>query len=339
MRTFERITSLQVAQRAGVSQSAVSRVFTPGASVSEKTRTKVMRAADDLGYRPNVLARAMITGKSRIIGLVVAYLNNHFYPEAVERLSVALQQKGYHVLVFMASPTIGDVEDVMREIMDYQVDGIILASVSMSSVLARRCQEQGIPVLLFNREQDDTRMSSVTTNNAEGGRAIAAHFAALGRTRIGYVAGMEEATTQRDRERGFIEGLDEAGLRLAAREIGNFEYSGARIAALEMFAGPDRPEAVFVCNDYMAFAVMDVIRSKIRLRIPEDVAVAGFDDTPIAAWPAYDLTSYHQPLDQMVAQTVEVLLRHIEAPDPFPQRVVLDGHLVVRGSTSGEQGA
>lgn len=334
---MERVTSLQVARRAGVSQSAVSRVFTPGASVSEKTREKVMTAAAALGYRPNVLARAMITGKSRIIGLVVAYLDNQFYPEAVERLSVALQQKGYHVLVFMASPTKGDVEDVMREILDYQVEGIVLASVSMSSVLARRCHEHGIPVLLFNREQDDALMSSVTTDNYLGGRAIAAHLAALGHTRIGYVAGLEEASTQRDRERGLMDGLAAAGLPLAAREVGNFEYGTARVAALEMFAGAGRPEAVFVCNDHMAFAVMDVIRFKLGLRIPQEVSVAGFDDTPIAAWPAYDLTSYRQPINRMVAQTVEVLMQRIEDRDAPPRRVVLEGDLIVRGSTAPRQ--
>lgn len=329
----DRITSIQVARRAGVSQSAVSRVFTPGSSVSEATRAKVLSAAEDLGYRPNVLARAMITGRSRIIGLVVAYLENQFYPEVVERLSVALQDEGYHVLVFMSSPTVGDVQDVMRDILDYQVDGIVLASVSMSSVLARRCRDNGIPVVLFNREQDDDSMSSVTASNFEGGRAIAAHFAANGYQRIGYIAGMEEASTQRDREAGFRDGLDEAGLDLAARESGNFVYAEARTAALEMFAGQSRPEAVFVCNDHMAFAAMDVIRSKLGLRIPEDVAVAGFDDVPIAAWPAFDLTSYRQPINRMVARTVQILLRRIENRDAAAERVKVEGELVLRGST------
>ncbi|WP_102107932.1 LacI family DNA-binding transcriptional regulator [Oceaniglobus roseus] len=335
----ERVTSLEVARRAGVSQSAVSRVFTPGASVSKATREKVHRAAEELGYRPNVLARAMITGRSRIIGLVVAYLDNQFYPHAVEALSVALQREGYHVLVFMSAPTVGDVEDVMKEILDYQVDGLVLASVSLSSVLAKRCHESGIPVVLFNREQDDARMCSVTTDNRQGGREIARHLTAQGLRRIGYIAGMEEASTQIDREAGFREGLREAGLTPAAREVGNFEYGGARAAALEMFAGADRPEAVFVCNDHMAFAVMDAIRFKLGLRIPEDVAVAGFDDTPIAAWPAYDLTSYRQPLDRMIAQTVETLLRRIDDRDAAPERVVLDGALIVRRSSRKAEGA
>ncbi|MEY8099237.1 LacI family DNA-binding transcriptional regulator [Falsihalocynthiibacter sp. S25ZX9] len=329
----EKITSLQVALKAGVSQSAVSRVYTPGASVSKATREKVDKAATALGYRPNVLARAMITGKSRIIGLVVAYLENQFYPEVVERLSIALQAEGYHVLVFMAAPTIGDVQDVMKEILDYQVDGIVLASVSMSSELTARCNDHGIPVVLFNRDQDDPLMSSVTTDNRRGGREIAAHFAALGHTKIGYIAGFEGASTQRDRESGFRDGLEEAGLALSFRENGGFKYEMARAAALEMFAGSDRPDAAFVCNDHMAFAVMDALRSKLGLRIPEDVSIAGFDDVPIAAWPAYDLTSYRQPINRMVVQTVETILTRIKDPTAPPQKVQFQGELILRGST------
>jgi NAD(P)-dependent dehydrogenase (short-subunit alcohol dehydrogenase family) len=136
----ENATSIDVARRAGVSQSAVSRVFTPGASASRQTVEKVRKAAAELGYRPNSLARAMVSGRSRIIGLVVAYLQNQFYPEALEKLSAALQSRGYHVLVFLTAHTQGDITDVIEEILDYQVDGIIAASVALSSELAERCQ-------------------------------------------------------------------------------------------------------------------------------------------------------------------------------------------------------
>ena len=330
-----RITSLQVAERAGVSQSAVSRVFTEGASASPATAAKVRRAASELGYRPNAMARAMITGKSRMIGLVVAYLDNQFYPEAVERFSNALQERGYHVLIFMASPTVGDgVQAVMEEILDHQVDGIVLASVSMSSSLSTHCAAHGIPVVLFNREQNDPRMSSVTTDNHTGGRTIAAHFAGLGHRRIGYIAGHEQASTQRDREAGFRAGLADAGLSLAARAVGGFVYADAREAALAMCAGADRPDALFVCNDHMAFAVMDALRYDLGLRVPHDIAVAGFDDVPIAAWPAYDLTTYRQPINRMVARTVDLLMQRIDDPAHGADRTKLTGALIVRRSTT-----
>ena len=333
----EKITSLDVARRAGVSQSAVSRVFTPGASVSKRTIEKVRRAAAELGYRPNVLARSLITGRSRIIGLVVAYLENYFYPEVVERLSVALQEQGYHVLVFMAAPTVGDVESVLQEILDYQVDGIVLASVSMSSVLAEQCQSLGIPVVLFNRDQDDPRLSSVTTDNRAGGRALADLLVSLGHQRIAYIAGFEGASTQRDRELGFREGLAASGLELFARGAGNFQHPLAQEAARRMFDCATPPDAVFVCNDHMAFAVMDVIRFELGLRIPEDVSVVGFDDVPPAAWPAYNLTTFRQRVNRMVAETVTTLIDRIEANSPEPRRVKLDGALVVRKSTRTQE--
>ncbi len=336
---MEKVTSLQVAARAGVSQSAVSRVFTPGASASAKTAERVRQAAAELGYRPNMMARAMITGKSRMIGLVVAYLENQFYPEAVERLSSVLQAEGYHVLMFMASPTVGDgVQQVMEEILDFQVDGIVLASVSMASNLTSRCAEYGIPVVLFNRDQDDARLSSVTTDNYGGGFAVGQHFIELGHKRIGYIAGHEEASTQRDREQGFRDGLATGGLKIDAREVGGFSYTEARAATLEMCAGRDRPEAIFVCNDHMAFAVMDALRFKLELSVPDDISVAGFDDVPIAAWPAYDLTSYRQPINRMVDQTVAILMQRIANPSQDAYRAKLEGALIVRGTTAMAKG-
>jgi DNA-binding LacI/PurR family transcriptional regulator len=329
----EKVTSVDVARRAGVSQSAVSRVFTPGASASKETVEKVRRAAAELGYRPNVLARSLITGRSRIIGLVVAYLENQFYPDAIERLSVALQEKGYHVLIFMAAPTVGNVDRVMQEILDYQVDGIVLASVSMSSTLASECEAFGIPVVLFNRDQDDPRLSSVTTDNRAGGRAVAELLVRLGCERPAYVAGWEDASTQRDREQGFRDGLEAAGCKLYARGVGNFEHALAQEAARRMFDRADPPDAVFVANDHMAFAVMDVLRFELGLKVPGDVAVVGFDDVPLAAWPAYDLTTFRQRVNRMVAETVTTLIDHIDGGATEPRRVAVDGILIERGST------
>lgn len=326
-----KITSAEVAARAGVSQSAVSRVFTPGASASPRTAEKVRQAATELGYRPNVLARAMVSGKSRIIGLVVAYLDNQFYPDVLEKLSTELQAEGYHVLIFMASQTAGNVDTVVQELLDYQVDGIITASVAMGSDLSDRCRAAGVPMVLFNRSQDDPRMSAVTTDNIGGGRKVAEFLIAGGHKKISYIAGWEGASTQRDREAGFLQGLAAAGRSLHSRGAGNFRLEDARQATLDMFA-TDPPDAVFVANDHMAMAVMDTLRFELGLRVPEDVSVVGYDDVSTASWPAYNLTTVRQPANQMVRQTIDILLGKINDISTPAKRVAIDGPLILRGS-------
>lgn len=334
-----KITSTDVARHAGVSQSAVSRVFTPGASVSEKTAQKVRDASAVLGYRPNVLARSLITGRSKIIGLIVAYLDNQFYPDALERLSKVLQAKGYHLLVFIESGTGTEVDKVVDELMDYRVDGIITASVAMSDEIANRCGDAGIPIVLFNRGQDDVRLSSVTSANITGGRRIAEFLVAGGHKRIAHITGWTGASTGRDRQEGFIQGLAAAGMAPVAIEDGHYRRKDAAEAAAKMFEDGHQPDAIFVGNDHMACAVMDELRGKLGLRVPEDVSIVGYDDVPLASWGAYDLTTWRQPSNQMVEATVELLLGMISDPTRQPEKLEIDGRLVVRGSAKVPEAA
>ncbi|MEM1073955.1 MAG: LacI family DNA-binding transcriptional regulator [Pseudomonadota bacterium] len=327
-----KVTSLDVAEKAGVSRSAVSRVFTPGASVSKTTAEKVRNAATALGYRPNVLARSLNTGRSRIIGLVVAYLENQFYPEAMERLSKSLQAEGYHVLVFMASNDNAATQSVIDELLDYQVDAIVAASVGLSNDLTQRCEDLGIPIVLFNRHQFDAQLTSVTSDNVSGGRKLAEFLVAGGHSRIAHIAGWEGASTQIDREAGFLDGLRAAKQMLYARAVGNFNFETAKAVARNMFDAPDRPDAVFVANDHMAFAVMDVLRFELGLRVPEDVSVVGYDDVALSRWPSYDLTTVRQPANRMVAATTQALMARLSVPDSPPQHIILDGPLMIRGS-------
>lgn len=327
-----KVTSLDVAEKAGVSRSAVSRVFTPGASVSKRTAEKVRKAATDLGYRPNVIARSLITGRSRIVGLVVAYLENQFYPEAIERLSKALQAKGYHVLVFMASNDQEATRQVIDELLDYQVDAIIAASVGLSNDLTERCEGLGIPILLFNRHQYDDRLTSITSDNLSGGAKLAEFLLAGGHERIAYIAGWEGASTQIDREKGFVGRLAKAKMPLFARAVGNFNFEQTKAAARALFDRKNRPDAVFVANDHMAFAVMDVLRYEMDLQIPQDLSVVGYDDVTLASWPTYDLTTVRQRANLMVSETVDALMTRLNDDSAPPRRIVLDGPLIVRGS-------
>lgn len=334
----DRITSLQVAALAGVSQSAVSRVFTPGASASAKTVAKVRKAAGVLGYRPNMMARAMITGKSRIIGLVVAYLDNQFYPLALEHLSNALQDQGYHVLVFTASNNTGEVNGVIQELLDYQVDGIITASVGMSSDLTKRCKDAGIPVVMFNRDQDGADIGSVTSDNIAGGRKVADFLVTTGHQRIAHISGWAGASTGRDRQQGLIDGLALHGMAPVAVIDGMYDRDIATQATHDLMALATPPDAIFVGNDHMAFAVLDTLRFTLNLRVPEDVSVIGYDDVPLAAWPAYNLTTVRQPLLRMIAATVDMMIAQIGEGEIAPRRVTFDGPLIERGTTRIRKG-
>ncbi|MEL6203292.1 MAG: LacI family DNA-binding transcriptional regulator [Pseudomonadota bacterium] len=324
------ITSADVARMAEVSQSAVSRTFTPGASVSKETKARVLEAAEALGYRPNALARAMISGQSKMIAMMFAYLENQFYPVLLEHMCRALQDKGYHPLLFMTET--GNQDDVVRRLMDYQVQGLVLVSATLSSDLATRCGELGIPVLLLNRETEDGTASCVASDNFGGGRMVAEHFINTGRKKIAYIAGDENSSTNRDREAGLLSGLKEHGMQLHARAVANYNHDQATQVANAMLAADDRPDAIFVANDYMAFAVIDVIRDKFGLSVPKDIAVAGYDDVPEASWAPYQLTTVRQSSEAMTDNAVMLLTEQIDGKRVEPQTIRLPAELIVRAS-------
>lgn len=334
------VTSQHVARLAQVSQSAVSRAYTPGASVSSHTRARVMDAARQLGYRPNAIARSLITKRSRIIGLVMSQLDNQFYPLVLEKLSQRLRKDGYHVLLFITSRDESD--GVLAEILQYQVDGIIMASTVLSSALARDCARAGSPVVLFNRmtkrvANEDHPASAVTSDNQAGGCMAARHLHAAGHQRIAYIAGLEESSTNLDRERGFRDELARLGTRMHARAVGNYSFEGAQLAARQLFSNSaDRPDAVFVGSDQMAIAVMDVLRSELGLRVPHDVSVVGFDNVPQASWGAYQLTSIEQPVELMIEAAATLLLEQLEGTVQ-PRTITVPCRLVVRASSKAEE--
>ena len=330
MTTKTTITSSDVARLAQVSQSAVSRTFTPGASVSAKTREKVLAAASELGYRPNALARAVISGRSRLIAVVMAYLDNQFYPNVLEKLSRRLQDKGYQALLLMTEP--GNQDEVIAQLLQFQVEGVILASVALSSRLAEECNASGIPIVALNRYSANAPMSSITSDNIEGGRLAARHLVSLGRTRIAYIAGTEDASTNRDREAGFYRGLAECGISAYGRQVGGYSFEGAAAATRRLFANGNGPDGVFVANDHMSFAALDVMRDELGLRVPDDVAVIGYDDVPEARWKGYDLTTISQSSDTMADKAISILFDQINNRQVRNHAVILPARLIVRGT-------
>lgn len=326
------ITSGDVAKLAEVSQSAVSRAFTPGASVAPDTRDRILKAAATLGYRPNALARAMNSGRSRLIALLVTYMDNEFYPPVVDHLTRALQDEGYSVLLSIPDGDTDKQDKMVEQIMQYQVEGMILASTTLSSNIAVECGHTGIPIVLLNRYPSTAPASTVISDNISGGAMVAEFLIAGGHHRIAFIAGDENTSTSRDREAGFYQKMAERGVSVFARRVGDYQHRPARQVVRELFTQQQVPDAVFVANDHMAFAVMDVLRDELRLRIPEDVSVVGFDNVPLAASAAYNLTTVEQVIPEMVDSTVHILLSQIKNRQVEELTMVLPVNLVIRGS-------
>ncbi|MFA3919410.1 LacI family DNA-binding transcriptional regulator [Ruegeria hyattellae] len=304
-----KVTSIDVARHAGVSQSAVSRAFsrTPTQSgVSPETKKRILKSADELGYRPNAIARSLITQRSNIVALLFSYLDNQFYALALEKLCIKLQKTGFHALVFMMPSTDEGVEETVSQLLEYQVDGIITASVELSSTLVKFCSQREIPVVMFNRFQEHEGIASVTTDNVSGGRIAARYLLETDHRKIALLSGWERSSTSRDRKFGFEAELRENGHRLYAHEVGHFDLKRTGEAIRKMFGDPNEahPDALFALNDYMAIEAISILRSELKFSIPDDLSVIGFDDIPLAAMPEFSLTTLRQPINNMVTNAV-----------------------------------
>lgn len=325
-------SQLDVARLANVSQAAVSRAFTPGASISSETRAAVLAAARTLGYRPNAIARSLVTHQSNIIAIIMANMWNPFYATALAQFTDQLQVMGYWVLLFKVQDD-STVDDALLTALEYQVDGVIITSATLSSRLADECARHGVPVVLFNRYTLNSNVNAVWCDSVAGAQQVADAIVDTGYTRIGFIAGDPATSTARDREAGFMERLGQRGASLAWRGQGDFTVETGLEVAREMLRQKVRPEIVFCANDLTAIATVDVARDEFGLRIPDELAVVGFDDIAMAAWPHYGLTTVRQPLERLVSVTTQLMQSAIQQASAV-ERVLqtVPGELVVRTS-------
>lgn len=326
----KRVTSIDVARRAGVSQATVSRTFSFDDRVAPETREKVLAAARELGYKPNVIARSLSMQRTNIVGIVMADFTNPFYPNVLETFTQRLHDIGRRVLLFNVAPD-QNIDETLPLVLQHQVDAVIITSATLSSAMADECARHGTPVILFNRHVPGANASSVTCDNAAGGRQIADILFDTGHKRIAYIAGTEYTSTNVDRERGFTERIQERGASVWAREQGAYTYETGHAAATRLLSQTERPDAIFAANDIMALGVLDAAREH-GLQMPDELSVIGFDDIPAASWAAYSLTTIRQPVNRMIDATLELLTERVASPQAAPALRVLPGVLVKRNS-------
>jgi DNA-binding LacI/PurR family transcriptional regulator len=326
-----------VAREAGVSQSAVSRAFTPGSSLAPDKRERIIAAASRLGYRPNPLARSLLKGRSNIIGVGVGNLANPFFVQTLQLLSDTLEQANLRMMLFSAHSE-GGSEPSIAEILHYRIDALVLLSVGLTSRLTEECRRAQVPIILYNRTTAQHDVSCVVGDNTMGARAIAAHLLGGGHRRLAFIAGTAESSTNAQREAGFTDYLAQQGVAAPLRECGHFNFEEAMAATRRLLLRPDRPDAIFCANDTMALAAITVARHEFGLDVGRDLSIAGYDDVPMAAWPTFSLTTYSQPAGHMVREVVR-LVQALRAAPQGHEELVCEGTLMLRASTRPVDGA
>lgn len=325
-------SSVDVARLAGVSQAAVSRAFSEGASISPATKAKVLKAAADLGYRPSILPRILATNTSQLVAIVVGGLNNPFYAEIFEIFVRKLQENGYQSLVYFVDDR-EHFDKVLPLIMKYRVDGIISSLSLLSPEAAAECTQMDIPIVTTNGKSEVESVSSVCSDNFEGGKKIAELFLEKGAMRFGY-AGGKESFANTERRRGYLETLKDNGISEVIEFTGIFQTVGGCLAARQMLGAGAIPDAVFCANDLMAVGFIETARSEFGLNVPEDLMVAGFDNLDCTAWPSIGLTTIDPDTDGMAECAIQLLKRYWDSDvEVAGETVIVAGTLIERSST------
>jgi DNA-binding LacI/PurR family transcriptional regulator len=322
----QRVTSHDVSREAGVSQSAVSRAFTPGARISPETRRRVLDAAQKLGYKPNAIARSLVTQRSGIVALIVGELHNPFYPQALSQFAQALEARGKRALLLTHDARC-DVQETLDAASSYQIEAAIVFPTRLGSrpPTLGDVSRGGVPVLLFNRHLPGQDLLSVACDNHAGGRLAAQVLLDSGARTLAFVGGDPDTSTHQDRLNGFVERLAESGLSPVAAPALAFQYDWGVQATLDLHAAGESPDAFFGANDIIAIGILDALRTLGR-RVPEDVSVIGFDDIQEAARLAYRLTTIRQPLEAMI----EDALLALDDPKPGHGPRLHPGELIWR---------
>lgn len=291
----------------------------------------VLKASD---YQPNAAARSMRTRRTGTIGVVVEGITNPFYPEALLLLGQQLQQHQLRMILWDADEGPG-AQAAVEAIEQQLVDGLVFTTATEDSALLDRALKKRQPVVLVNRTIDGAGCDQVASDNFGVSKEIAQYFVGHSHRRIGLVAGPAHASTATEREAGFRAGLAESGIVLEDRYVadGQYNHDGGHQAIRRLLQQADPPTAVLCLNDFSAFGAIDGARS-LKIRIPTDLWIVGFDDVNMSSWESFDLTTARQPMAEMVAIAVDLLVRRIDNPDLPATTKTFWCDLKVRGSTA-----
>ena len=327
----KRVTSYDVARLAGVSQSAVSRAFRPGLSVSTKTKDKVMKAAKKLGYKPNAIARMLITQRSGMVAVIISRSSAEVYPELLSKITDQLSNRGVRVLLFSLDDK-DDLVELLDQVWTFQVDGVIALTAHFAPDDIAQFEDHNIPVVLYNRQVTDHPVNTVSVDHDQGIRQLVDLLIAGGSKNFLLMSGPTESDVGNERRKLALHHLARHGIEDVPVCYGDFSYQSGKDCFRQWMEKNPAPDAVICSNDTMAIGCIDSARDEFGLNLPGELSVCGFDGIHAAFWTGYDLTTIRQPVNQMAKAAADILMERIENPETLPEKRVLAGTLI-KGSS------
>lgn len=326
-------TIKEVARESGVSVATVSRVFNDKGPVREETRRRVIEVAERLRYTPHSAARSLITKETRTVSVLLPDLHGEFFSEVMRGIDSTAHGSGYHLLVASSHNDRAEIQALLRA-MRGRVDGLIVMSPDVDAHTLESNLPESVPILLLNCLVDGTSFDSINIDNHGGAFAMVRHLAGLGCSRIALIKGKPENYDARERLRGYRDAVEELALdRSPELEVeGDFSEEAGYRAGRQILTSGVRPDAIFATNDAMAIGCLFALR-EAGVRVPDDLALAGFDDIPIARYMTPPLTSVSVSIAQLGARAMDRLLSSVKARNAHQRRhETLPTNLVVRGS-------
>jgi LacI family transcriptional regulator len=333
----EAITIRDVARVANVHPGTVSRALggETRSLVNDETAERVQRVAEELGYRPNPIARGLKTNRSFTIGVIIPDITNPLFPPILRGIEDRLEADGYTALVVNTDNDARRERHHVETMLARQVDGLISATARLDHELPATVAS-GLPIVLVNRSADDHSVAAATVDDHEGIRLAVEHLTALGHRRIGHLAGPQNTSTGRRRRAGFVDAMRAAGLHVSESEIrvcGSFNVREGAIACAELLGTAPELTAVVAANDLLAIGCYDTFEER-GLRCPDDISVVGFNDMPLVDHLRPPLTCVRVPQREIGMAAADLLLARLGHEDTEPRDVLLEPNLIVRGSTA-----
>ncbi len=327
------VTLKDVARKAGVSRSAVSRTFTNGASVSDSMRHKVEKAATELGYTPNALASSLTTGRTRLIGLVSNNFHNPIFLEVFDLFTRGLQDRGLRPLLVNLSDETDPAHSV-RMLRQYSVDGVVVASSTLTPEFSQAFKNANIPVVhSFGRHSSSPQVHVVGIDNIECGRMAARELVERGYKRVGFLGGPEAATSTQDRIAGFSSELaNHKGVSFSHSFADAYSFDAGRKEMIRLLK--ETPAQAYFCgDDVLSIGALSAIE-EVGLSVPGDIGLIGLNDMEMAGWENINLTTIRQPVRQIISSSIELIVAMLDDPERYPEARLFPSTVVERGTLS-----